>query len=275
MDPATPRKPSLTPAVLHPLSLPGFLTHLVSQPSPPQTTVIVCTSRSTFLADLLASLTPTPQSNTQDQGQDQHQAAQPLLPPTLRTLLASQRIRLAFCTSVPALHAYLAAYSGPTGEPGAGAYMARKEGEGEEKQHPVLVLLNTLALLAPTPAFSAQGLGRLVAAGVEAAGRAGARLLVVECVGAGAGGGWRGVVGEGEDVDMELGLDEKDAGDGEGVGGRLGSMEDNPWEQDIPILNVSARRFGSGGGERGWAGRTVKARRVVERWCRFSSLEGY
>ena len=154
--------------------------------------------------------------------------------------------------------------------------MARKEGEGEEEQHPVLVLLNPLALLAPTPAFSAQGLGRLVAAGVEAAGRAGARLLVVECVGAGAGRGRRGVVGEdGEDVDMELGLDEEDAGDGEGVEGRLDSREEDPWEQGIPILNVSARRFGSRSGERGWAGRTVKARRVVERWCRFSSLEGY
>ena len=152
--------------------------------------------------------------------------------------------------------------------------MARKESEGEE-QHPVLVLLNPLALLAPTPAFSAQGLGRLVAAGVEAAGRAGARLLVVECVGAGAGRGRRGVVGEGEVVDMELGLDEEDAGDGEGVEGRFDSREEDPWEQDIPILNVSARRFGSGGGERGWAGRTVKARRVMERWCRFSSLEGY
>ena len=151
--------------------------------------------------------------------------------------------------------------------------MARKEGEGEE-QHPVLVLLNPLALLAPTPAFSAQGLGRLVAAGVEAAGRAGARLLVVECVGAGAGRGRRGVVGEGEDVDMELGLDEE-AGDGERVEGRLDSREEDPWEQGIPILNVSARRFGSRSGERGWAGRTVKARRVVERWCRFSSLEGY
>ena len=153
--------------------------------------------------------------------------------------------------------------------------MARKEGEGEEKQYPVLVLLNPLALLAPTPAFSAQGLGRLVAAGVEAAGRAGTRLLVVECVGADAGRGRRGVVGEGEDVDMELGLDEEDAGDGEGVEGRLDSREEDPWEQGIPILNVSARRFGSGGGERGWAGRTVKARRVMERWCRFSSLEGY
>lgn len=153
--------------------------------------------------------------------------------------------------------------------------MARKESEGEEEQHPVLVLLNPLALLAPTPAFSAQGLGRLVAAGVEAAGRAGARLLVVECVGAGAGRERRGVVGEGEDVDMELGLDEEDAGDGEGVEGRFDSREEDPWEQDIPILNVSARRFGSGGGERGWAGRTVKARRVMERWCRFSSLEGY
>jgi hypothetical protein len=156
--------------------------------------------------------------------------------------------------------------------------MARKESEEEEQQHPVLVLLNPLALLAPTPSFSAQGLGRLVAAGVEAVGRAGARLLVVECVG-GAGMGQRGVVGEGEgegeDVDMELGLDEEDARDGEGVEGRFDSREEDPWEQDIPILNVSARRFGSGGGERGWAGRTVKARRVMERWCRFSSLEGY
>jgi hypothetical protein len=43
----------------------------------------------------------------------------------------------------------------------------------------------------------------------------------------------------------------------------------DPWEQEVSILNVSARRFGSAGGERAWAGRTVKARRIAARWFSF------
>jgi hypothetical protein len=47
----------------------------------------------------------------------------------------------------------------------------------------------------------------------------------------------------------------------------------DPWEQEVSILNVSARRFGSGSGERAWAGRTVKVKRIAARWFRFHNLE--
>ncbi|OCL13473.1 hypothetical protein AOQ84DRAFT_436305, partial [Glonium stellatum] len=178
MGPTPGCKPSLTPTVLRPLTLPALLTHLVSQPTPRQTTLIVCNTRSAFLTSLLASLNPASQSSDLEQ----ENPNQPLLPPTLRTLLTSRYTRLAFCASVPALQAYLAAYNGPAGA----TDITRKEhcnedeGAGGGRQHgaeepdagpPTLLLLNPLALLAPTPALSAQGLGRLVAAAVEAAGR--------------------------------------------------------------------------------------------------------
>ena len=46
----------------------------------------------------------------------------------------------------------------------------------------------------------------------------------------------------------------------------------DPWDQDVSILNVSARRFGSAAGERSWAGRTVTAERIAARWFRFQHL---
>ncbi|KAL5117911.1 hypothetical protein ACEQ8H_004230 [Pleosporales sp. CAS-2024a] len=96
-----------------------------------------------------------------------------------------------------------------------------------------LVLVNPLALHASTPSFSAQGLSRSFAAATETARRTGAALHVVECPGPAA-------------------------------------MTEDPWEQQLSILNGSARRFGAGsGGERAWAGRTVTAKTIAARWFRF------
>ncbi len=44
-------------------------------------------------------------------------------------------------------------------------------------------------------------------------------------------------------------------------------VEIEPWEEQVPLLNGALRSLGIEG--RGWAGRTVKIRRVLERWCVF------
>ncbi|KAH0349212.1 hypothetical protein KCU81_g2985, partial [Aureobasidium melanogenum] len=47
----------------------------------------------------------------------------------------------------------------------------------------------------------------------------------------------------------------------------------NPWDQDVSMLNITTKTFGTGG--RGWVGRTVKIRQVAKRWCRFRELDDY
>ncbi len=42
------------------------------------------------------------------------------------------------------------------------------------------------------------------------------------------------------------------------------TMNLDPWEQHLPILNATSSRFGT---DRGWVGRTISARRVIDRWC--------
>ena len=50
----------------------------------------------------------------------------------------------------------------------------------------------------------------------------------------------------------------------------LGSLQRNPWKEEVPILNSSIR---SGSSDRVWAGRTVEIRRVAERWFTFKEVD--
>lgn len=62
-------------------------------------------------------------------------------------------------------------------------------------------------------------------------------------------------------VDVDVDVDVDGAGESE-----RRSPADDPWKQQVPLLNVSLR----GGGEgRVWAGRTVEVEKVVGRWCHF------
>jgi hypothetical protein len=162
-----------------------------------------------------------------------------------------------------------------------GVYRGAKVAETGAKgpgtgQRGILYIVDMLALHASTAAYSAQGLGRCFAAAVEAAGRAGEGLAVVECVRKAS----RPETGVGESHDEHMDNDggeragddgdERDLDMGEGEARR---SEEDPWEQEVPILNTSMRRLGSGSGERGWAGRTVKVRTVAERWFVFEMVE--
>ncbi|KAF2459044.1 hypothetical protein BDY21DRAFT_199754 [Lineolata rhizophorae] len=160
--------------------------------------------------------------------------------------------------------------------------------------------------------FSAQGIGRTLASAVDAAATIGARLVLVERqlaraesantereeragegksrqdegvkgsmgpesdeeVGATAVGEVMAESRRGEDMDLDG--DEMSLGEAERTTERDGEYdaggEDvlDPWAVQLPILNFSAQRSGARG--RAWMGRTVEARRVLERWCRFVRL---
>ncbi|KAF1937208.1 hypothetical protein EJ02DRAFT_308576, partial [Clathrospora elynae] len=231
------------PTVLYPLTLPALLDYvLTTQSSTSPTLLVICSSRDIFLQDLATSL--------QHHGEGRVDCLEQLAAPTLHNLLTTRYIKLAFCASVQALLAYLTAYGRPDTKHGGDA-------EGRKR----VVLVNPLALHAPTSSFSAQGLSRVFATAAETALTTAIQLHVVECEGR------RNRIEGAYDEDAEM-----DNGHGET---QVEAAVEDPWEQEVSILNVSARRFGSGTGERAWAGRTVKAKRIAGRWFHFHSLHGH
>ncbi|KAF1919778.1 hypothetical protein BDU57DRAFT_513056 [Ampelomyces quisqualis] len=237
----------MSPTVLYPLTLAGLLHHvLATQSAATTTTVIVCSSRHDFLHHLSQSLDQHPSG-----ARNGHGRLQDLANPSLHILLTARRVTLAFCASVQTLLAYLAAYRGnPSPRANAGADKTR------------LFLVNPLALHASTLSFSAQGLSRSFAAATETALQAGAALHVVECH------------SKGKALGHHPGSEGLETGR-EDVAhvATIGEANEDPWEQEVSILNVSARRFGSHNGERAWAGRTVKANRIAARWFRFEKVD--
>ncbi|KAK8212041.1 hypothetical protein IWZ01DRAFT_433398 [Phyllosticta capitalensis] len=192
------------PVVLHGLSMPDLIQHLIGIHSAP-TTLIVCSSRI--------------DANAVDVGQV---SKHPLVIPTLHLLSCTSTIRLAFCPSLEALRAHLTALSADHAtEPSS-----TKRGD---TRRPILCILNFLAIHRETTSFSAQGLSRTLAIAVDAAARCGQKLVLSE-------------------------------------------YTRDPWEEQLSILSVTTKSFGVG--SRGWAGRTVSARAVAERWCRFERYQG-
>lgn len=243
---AVPTVPTV-PTVLAPLTLPALLNHVLSTQSASSssspTTLVVCSDRHAFLDDLAHSLR---QHHDTVQGNGLEQ----LLVPSLHNLSITRHVQLAFCASVQALLAYLTAYDRP-------GYVHVEESEGQER----LIVVNPLALHRPTSSFSAQGLSRTFATVVDTASRIGATLHIVECQGS----------RRGSEMHFE---DDASMLDGEDEV-HVTAEEQDPWEQDVSILNVSARRFGPASSERAWAGRTVKAKRIAARWFRFHDPAGH
>jgi hypothetical protein len=230
------------PTVIHPLTPPALLDLiLATQSSTTSTILIVCSTRDAFLYDLLDSL--------KLQTEHDRPGLQRLITPTLHNLFTARHVRLVFCASVQTLLAYFTTYAGAETRPGSS-----KGGERER-----IVLVNPLRLHAPTPSFSAQGLSRTFAAAVEAASRADAALVVAECLAAQRS-------DDNEEADEEAGVENAEATVQD-------DAQEDPWEQQVSILNVSARRFGSGNADRAWAGRTVTAKRIAARWFRFHKID--
>ncbi|KAJ4983026.1 hypothetical protein SVAN01_11483 [Stagonosporopsis vannaccii] len=234
---------ALVPTVLYPLTLPALLDHVLSsQSASSPTTLVICADRSAFLADLAHSL-------KQQRGTGQTSSLNQLLVPTLHNLSITRHVQLAFCPSVQALLAYLTAFDRP-------GYVHAEESDDQER----LLLVNLLALHKSTSSFSAQGLSRTFAAAVETALRTRVTLHLVECENS----------HHGHDDELAEDAAMHDAEDA-----HVTTALQDPWDQHVSILNLSARRFGAGAGERSWAGRTVKAKRIAARWFRFHHLAGH
>ncbi|KAF2009938.1 hypothetical protein BU24DRAFT_427970 [Aaosphaeria arxii CBS 175.79] len=234
--------------ILPPLTLPEFLCHVAdTQPDSGVTILIICSTREAFLGTLSQALT-----EQQPEEAKEIEALRRLTVPTLQNLLTAKHIKVVFCATVQHLLAYL---TGLQLEEGRGVF--RPESTGANAR---IIVVNPLTLHIHTPLYSAQGLSRTFAAAAEAASREGvAKLLVVECI---------RMHGD-DEMDQMEGL-ESLATVEEGTEQSSFTRDNHdPWEEEVPILNVSARRFGSGGSERLWAGRTVKVKRVAARWFRF------
>jgi hypothetical protein len=236
---------SLPPTVLYPLTLAELLQHiLTTQSGIAATTLIICSSRDVFLQHLAQSL-------QQDESDHGHGHMQDIASPSLRNLLNTRHVKLAFCASVQALLAYLTAHG--------------REASANTDSKTRIFLVNPLALHASTLSYSAQGLSRSFAAATETALKVGAILHVIECRSQGRPSEQND---EADDRDMRNGEEDQVTRAEEEE-----EVEQDPWEQEVSILNVSTRRFGSNSGERAWAGRTVKAKRVAARWFHFKKLD--
>ncbi|KAL2356757.1 hypothetical protein BJ546DRAFT_532146 [Cryomyces antarcticus] len=250
-------RPSLSPVILPSVSLPHLLQHLIRSQERP-TTLVVCSTREDFLHDLLhalaASSSVTVASVAGDTGGRstalQEALLHPLLVPTLQLLSASQNVTVAFCPSLPTLHAYLSAHPSRIAS-------ALSDHPHNRTSTPVFLLLNSIALHRNTSAFSAQGLSRTFAAAVEAAHFARQRLTIVECP----------LDDSDQCAEHEDGLEDRERAEAR----QQAATTSDSWDEEVSILNVTTKSFGAG--ERGWVGRTVKIRQVVGRWGVFATID--
>jgi hypothetical protein len=252
------------PTVLHPIELASFIQRLLEHHAPP-TNLIICSTEDAFLWQLNASTEYEIEQERQEAANEglepervQRIASRshPLAIATIHQISTSRTITVTFCSTLPQLQAYLAVHGVQKT-----AHLGRDDTGIQRTGLPTLALLNPLQLHRGTSSFSAQGLSRTFASSVEAAVRAGQKLLIVECP------------SRVPETVVET-TEHEDFGDDDqgmldaGVGHDESGETRDPWEQQVAILNVTTKSFGAG--ERGWVGRTVKIRRVVERWCVFA-----
>lgn len=198
-------------------------------------TVVICSTRESFLEDIYASMSDFDGDEDRNDG-----AAHLLLVPTIHQLAISRTINLAYAPTLAHLRAYLA-----THECNAGLDSQSLTPNSEETI-PILAIFGMLHLHSCTSEYSAQGLSRTFAIAVESATAVSRRLVVVEALGITPSEELRPTTESGTVVPSD------------------------PWKDQVPLLNGSTR-FGRE--DRIWAGRTVEAARVASRWCTFAQLE--
>lgn len=230
------------PIALPPLLATEFLDHVLQHHCSP-TTLIICSTRETFLQELQSCIrfqnaAHVAAGNSAPSLYHQHY----LLHPTIHLIADSRSIALAFTPTVPHLRAYLATYFFPAARVSpsiAGSNIQMSS------QKPKLAIWGLASLHRSTTEYSAQGLYRTLAVAVEAAYSAEQQLVLAES-------------------GQELGMPEDE---GTGQGGRV-PLE--PWTEQVPLISGSIR-FGQDGSVLG--GRVTEVGDVVGRWCRFPKLD--
>ena len=243
---------SLAPVVLESTHLSAFIHYILNKHASPST-LVVCSSKETFLKQLQAASAEKAAQQHDDSTDAQSHSIQARehtwRTPTLRLLASSRTVKLAFCPDVTHLRAYLATFAiRQRPEPNRGTELNLAVDSTR-----LLAVLNPIQIHRPTSAFSAQGLSRTLSLAVEAAHHTTSRLVLAE---------FATEAGNLSPEEASLVFDEEPAPV------RLAS--ENPWDEEVSILNVTTKSFGAG--ERGWVGRTVTIRAIAERWCGFEKL---
>lgn len=293
------------PKVLSPALPSELISYILSQHKYP-TTLVVCIPRADFISAFLdeaagetrAEASPSadkPDGNTTNEPAEQHEedhshqephperSAQPIRVPDaatatgdrVRTILSTplrqtavaRHIRTVFVPTVSHLRAFLSVFSAE-GDPSSKARPppVPTEGLSVSAAAPGMALLLVYGLLdlhRDTSEWNAQGLGSTAACLVEAAHRSGMEAVVVE---------------PGTRVRREPSVPTRDQGEGLGEGGEDVPAGDGVnvrvdleglLSEEIPVLDMAARRLGGDGEGLGWSGRTVPVRRVLGRWFCF------
>ena len=177
-----------------------FLDFLLKNDAP-TTTLIICSTRDTFLQQLASSTLPRDQAQeTEVPSRNATTAVPLLLTNTISFIEKLQRVKLAFCPSLEVLRAYLSTLRASTPRPGPD----RPQGK------PLLAVLNMVAIHCPTLELSAQGLSRTFALTAEVAARENMNIAVCEC------------------KDIIAGEHDREPGSGR-------------WDMHVPLLNASVR----------------------------------
>lgn len=244
------------PCVLDGLNTAEFVQYVLNKHSAPST-LIVCCSKDDFFNQLHHALTEHSSNADEEMTEGRSSTLDPcqrlLQKPTLRLLASSRSVRVIFCPELPHLRAFLATFASQRARHSALSPSASRQGDGR-----ILAILNPLRLHRPTSSYSAQGINRTFAIAVDAAYHTKAQLMLAECspfV-------QRHERPQGSD-ELSVDLDDPLNVNAEG----------SPWDDEVSILNVTTKSFGAG--ERGWMGRTVSARRIAGRWCRFVDMSAH
>lgn len=268
--PFPPSVATMDAVVCRPVTTTSLIEHVVKSRAPHKH-LVICTNKASFLRQLLHSI------HKQQSGLREHEerapsdyTVHPLLIRTLSLLRATESVHLAYCSSLSALHACLAALADKYHDD------ARITAGLETREGPALILVNPISLHRESTAFSAQGLSKTFAFAVEAALCGDRKLVVVECVDQEVTEEARRPsavtdTSDGERGDSAMDVDaEADQGQDQRRHDREGALSD-AWDEQIPVLNSTTKTFGFAR-ERSFLGRTVSVADVVARWCRFERL---
>lgn len=253
--------------VLTDVQLTEFIEYLINADTK-SCKLVICTSKEMFIEHLLAACTepqandvaahpnPNPRDEMNEAEPEGNKAPEPhglLRAPSLLSLASSQSVKLAFCPSLSHLRAYLANLAVSTLHQVHGSETINTDIIRADQQ--LIAILNPIDIHRSTSSFSAQGLNRTFALAVEAAHASKSQLIMAECPSLRSSGT--------EQYDPEM--------DYEDDFPPPQPAPENPWDEEVSMLNVTTKSFGAGG--RGWVGRTVSLRRIAERWFAFSAFQ--
>ncbi|KAL2044445.1 hypothetical protein N7G274_003150 [Stereocaulon virgatum] len=236
------------PIALSPISCADLVSFILQHHEAP-TTLISCSPREAFLAELQASIQPAALQNASESvsaSQDDDLVStslHPFLLPTIHLIARSRSINLVFVPTLPHLRAYLATYAMSLTSTKHTSTAIRAG-----SQIPILGIWGLARLHRSTAEHSAQGLSRTVAAIVDAASLANQQLVLAE-------------PSRVSDIDHY--------GDAE-ASDETPAMSEDAWKEHVPLLSGSVR---FGGEDRHWAGKTVEVGHVIAKWCRFVKLD--